>query len=137
MSRSLAKLDLWLWGSTSCAVLYISPYWDLCRNPLCTCYYHKFFSGGFFFFLGGFVVWVKGLSSMRLEALRVLGSRNLKEPECGESRNLSPASSIQSLMEIHYKTRPQANFVMGSPRAGQAVFSKFVWLPSTIPFFFG
>ena len=39
-------------------------------------------------------------------------------------------------MEIHYETRPQTNFVIGSPRAGQTVFSKFVWLPSIIPSFF-
>ena len=39
-------------------------------------------------------------------------------------------------MEIHYETRPQTNFVIGSPRAGQIVFSKFVWLPSIILSFF-
>ena len=46
--------------------------------------YHKFFFPDF------------GLRAyaVRLEALRVLGSRNLKEPERGESRNLSPASSM-------------------------------------------
>ena len=37
----------------------------------------------------------------RLEALRALGSRKLKGPERGESRNLSPASSMQSLMEFY------------------------------------
>ena len=39
-------------------------------------------------------------------------------------------------MEIHFETRPQTNFVIGSPRAGRAVFSKFVWLPSIVPSFF-
>ena len=32
--------------------------------------------------------------AVRLEGLRVLGSRNLGEPERGKSRNLSPASSM-------------------------------------------
>ena len=53
-----------------------------------------------FFHPGRFVFVLKGLCfglrayTARLEALRAWGSRNLKEPERGESRNLSPASSM-------------------------------------------
>ena len=39
-------------------------------------------------------------------------------------------------MEIHYETRPKTNFVIGSTRAGQTVFRKFVRPPSIIPIFF-
>ena len=41
--------------------------------------------------------------------------------------------SIENLIEFHYETRPQTNFVIGSPRAGWTVLSKFVWQPSIAP----
>ena len=39
-------------------------------------------------------------------------------------------------MEVHYETKPQTNLVIGSPRAGETVFSKFVWSTSLIHSFF-